>query len=108
MSLYGDYIKERENKNIVENENGFATYYFLPQGVYLENLYVKPSARGKFESAKLAEQVVAIAKEKGCTKMYTTIKPSTNGSTEALKLNLWYGFRLDFTEHNAIILVKDI
>ncbi len=45
MSLYGEYIKELQGKDILENENGFATYYPFQDGMYIENIYVRPAFR---------------------------------------------------------------
>ena len=46
MSMYADYIKETKNHKIVEHEDGFYEYSLKQECLYLENVYVKPSARG--------------------------------------------------------------
>lgn len=108
MSLFGDYIKERENKEIVEDSTGFATYSYLPQGVYIQDIYVAPDYRHAGTAAKFADQIAVIAKEKGHTKMYGSVMPSAKGATSSLKVLLAYGFQLDSAGPNAIIMVKDI
>jgi hypothetical protein len=46
VSLYADYIRETKDHTVVEDENGFYEYSLKENCVYLENIYVKPSARG--------------------------------------------------------------
>ena len=108
MSLFGEYIKERLNKDIVEDENGFATYYFVKDGIYLEDMYVLPSHRKTFYPKHLADKVASIGKEKGFNKMFTTVVPSTNNATVSLKACISYGFKLHSCEQNLIILVKEL
>lgn len=108
MSLFGDYIKERLSKEIVENDLGFCTYFFLQDGVYIEDLYVRPEYRKGHIAAKLADQVAEIAKEKGFKKMYGSVRPSSKGSTDSLKVLFAYGMRLDSAGPDAVITVKEI
>ena len=108
MSLFGDYIKERLDKSIVENEHGFCTYFFVNDGVYIEDLYVSPEHRKSHVAAKLADQVAEIAKEKGFKRMYGSVQPSAKGSTASLKVLLAYGMSLESSGPNAILMSKGI
>lgn len=108
MSLYGDYIKERLNKEIVESDVGFCTYFFVQDGVYIEDLYVKPEYRKGHIAANLADQVAEIAKQKGYKKMYGSVQPSSQGSTASLRVLLAYGMELESAQPNAIIMSKGI
>lgn len=108
MSLFGQYIKERENKEIIETDQGFATYFYLNDGVYIENIYVAPDYRHLKGASKLADQIAELAKAKGYSKMYGSVAPSTNNSTDSLKVLLGYGFQLQSAEHNFISFVKEI
>lgn len=108
MSLFGKYIAEREGKEIVEDAQGFATYCYLSDGVYIQDLYVDPDFRQKGCASKYADQVAEIAKAKGYTKMYGTVMPSASNSTDSLKVLLAYGFKLQSAAQNGIVLVKDI
>lgn len=108
MSLFGQYIKERENKEIVENDYGFATYTFVNDGVYIEDIYVIPSHRKSSIASELADAVAKVAKDKGLTKLYGSVVPSTQNSTISLKVLLAYGFKVNSSERNVIFMVKDI
>lgn len=107
-SLYGQYIKERLNKDIIETDKGFATYYFVNDSCYIEDIYIKSEFRKSNEASKLADQISIIAKEKGYKKLCGSVVPSSNNSTESLKVLLAYGFKLDSSVNNFIIMVKEL
>ena len=107
-SLYAQYLKERESKEILEDETGFATYTFVQDGVYIENIYTHPDYRQSGVASKFADKIAEIAKAKGYKKMYGSVVPTANNSTASLKVLLAYGFRLDSAQPNAIFMIKDI
>lgn len=108
MSLYADYIKERENKETVESELGFATYSFIKDGAYIVDIYVKPEYRKSHVASDLANQVTEIAKKKGLKKLFGSVVPSANGSTASLKALFSYGFKLVNSANDFIWLEKEI
>lgn len=108
MSLYAQYIKERDNKNIIEDEKGFATYCFIKDGTYIQDIYVHPDHRHSHVASQYADKIAQIAREKGHTKLFGSVRPSANFSTESLKVLLAYGFRIDSAAQDAIFLVKEI
>ncbi len=110
MSLYGDYLVERTNDQILENEYGFATYRFLEncKTVYIVDIYVIPEARVKGIATDMADQIEKIAKERGCIDMIGTVLPSAKGSTASLAVLLAYGMKLHSSAQDAIILRKEI
>lgn len=108
VSLYAQYISEREGKHILEHAQGFATYMFMEKGCYIEDIFVQKEYRKTGVAAHLADQIVEIAKEKGYTKLFGSVVPSANNSTESLEVLLAYGFRLDNTSNNFILMVKEI
>ncbi len=108
MSLYGQYIKERLGKEIVENENGFATYYYVDDGVYIEDIFVIKEARKSNVASKLADEIADIAKNKGVKKMYGTVVPTATGSEVSLKVLMAYGFKPHSAQTNLIVMVKEI
>lgn len=108
MSLFRDYILERGGKEIIESEKGFATYYYINDGCYIEEIFVKPEFRKSGEASKLANEISEIAKSKGCSNLYGTVCPSANGSTNSLKVLLAYGFKLDSSINNLIVMKKEL
>jgi GNAT superfamily N-acetyltransferase len=107
-SLYAQYIAERENREIVENPLGFATYHIKGPDVYIVDIFVIPECRTKGVAAGYADEIAKRAKARGCTKMFGTVVPSTNGSTASLRVLLAYGFQLISSANDFIILAKDL
>lgn len=109
MSLYGQYIKERLGKEILEcADKGFATYSFKDNSCYIEDIYVCPDNRHEHIASHMTNSIAEIAKNKGCTSLLGSIVPSANYSTDSLKALLAYGFELDSCINNFIVLKKDI
>ncbi len=109
MSLYGEYIKERQGDDILEVDEGFATYRFVDaETVYLVDIYVKPDARKYGHAAKLADTIASIAKQRGCKYMIGTVALGLKGSTDSLKVLLAYGMSLHQAQPSAIIMRKEI
>lgn len=109
MSLYADYIKERNGRGILENENGFATFeYVTDKLVYIVDLYVIPEKRKTHVASQLADQICAIAKESGRTQMLGSVDLSTKGSQESIKTLLAYGMKLTHTDKTVLYFVKEI
>jgi hypothetical protein len=109
MSLFADYISERENKGIIEDANGFASFYKLNDSVvYVEDVYVVPTMRKKKVASGYVDKIVELSKGQGFKSVYTTVKPSANGSTDSLHAILNYGFKLKASDKDAILFEKEI
>ena len=108
MSLYGDYIKAREGREIIEDEDGFATYKIFGEECYIADVYVRPESRKNLKSWKYIDQIREIAREKGCKCLTTTVVPVLEGSTFSTMAILQYGFRLHSSKENMIIFVKEL
>jgi predicted GNAT family acetyltransferase len=109
MSYYADYVHERTNDSVLETEKGFATYRFLDQKtVYIVDIFVAPKHRKQHAASDLADDVVKIAKDRGCTKLLGSVVPSTKGSTRSLCVLLGYGMTLDSSTNDLILFSKEI
>lgn len=108
MSLFAKYIEEIAGKEIVEDQLGFATFYPVNDGMYIEDIYVVPHARKAGVASVYADKIALIAKDRGFKKLYGSIKPTNKTSTDAMKALLAYGFKIDSSAMNAIALVKEL
>ena len=109
MSLYSNYLKEKTDISIVEDDKGFATYRFTDDGaVYIIDIYVLPDFRFAGVASEMADKIAAIGKEKGLSTMYGSINLKTKQSTESLKALLAYGFCLHSTATDFLLLSKEI
>lgn len=102
MSLYAQYMRERVDVYIEENEFGFASYKFHEDACYIEDIFVIPEKRKSNVASQLADNISKIAKEKGCVWLLGSVVPSSNGSTTSMKVLLAYGFDL-FKAHENFI-----
>lgn len=108
MSLFGQYILEREGKKIVEDNRGFATYFYVQDGVYIQDIYVNPDFRKSGAASFYADTIAEEAKAKGFNNMYGTVSPSAYGADASLKVLQAYGFKLDRLANGLIIMKKEI
>ncbi len=102
MSLYSEYILEREGKLIVECEEGFATYLIDGENCYIVDLYVRPAARKSGLAAKMADEIADRARALDCKWLLGTVNPATQGATTSLKVLLAYGMELAGIKDNLI------
>lgn len=107
-SLYGRYISEREGREILEDERGFATYTFTKDGIYIQEIYVLPEFRQEGVASQYADVIAGIAKANGLSKLFGSVCPSAKGSTASMKVLLAYGFEIESAAINMIYLVKNI
>ena len=114
MNLWSQYLQERLGKHVLERDEGFAVYSFVPWydkvAVYIEEIYVTPNAREKRLASDMADEIGKLAKEAGCDVMVGSVAPNANGATRSLKVLLGYGFQLAAIDptNNLIMFSKDI
>lgn len=108
MSLYADYILEREGRNMLESEHGFLTYIISGPDCYVVDFFVEQKFRRSGKGKLLADHIERIAKESGCTRLLGSIVPTAKGSTESLKVLLSYGYKLLSSRDNFMMLYKDV
>lgn len=109
-SLYAQYIKEREGKEILETDKGFATFTVLNNGeCYIQDIYVLPDHRQTGAASEMAARITEIAKSRDCHTLVGSVCVSTNNPTTSLKVLLAYGFKLHSVQNNNMIfLTKDL
>ena len=94
MSLYGRYLKERSNTDIIEFDYGFASYKYLPSGyVYILDMYVLPENRRSKYAYKLADMICEMAIEKGYNHLLVSADNRKNGYEVSIKVFEGYGMK---------------
>jgi ribosomal protein S18 acetylase RimI-like enzyme len=106
--MYADYIREREGKEVLETDKGFAVYSFEGPYCYIQDIYVKPDFRRSRAAWEMGETISSLAKAKGCKYLSGTVYAGTNGATESLVGQLAYGFKLHSAENGKILLYKEL
>lgn len=103
-----EYLKERENKQVLETEDAFCVYQDHENFTYIVDIYVRPEKRKLGLAATIADQVCDLAKDKGFKFVVGSVDVSALGATESLKVLLAYGMRVDSVVGNVIYFKKDI
>lgn len=109
MSLYAEYIQEREEKEIIESDKGFATFKTFDNGeCYLQDLYVIPSERQTGLATQMTDKIVDIARERGCKLLVGSVCVDDKYATRNMKVFLSYGMQIYKNTGSMIFLKKDI
>lgn len=108
-SLYAQYLTERTDDKIIEQEEGYVTYRYLSaQEVYIIDIFVLPKLRKNGIATNLADAVCKIAKNKGCKELIGTINPSAKGANESILTLIAYGMTMNSCADNIIVFKKEI
>lgn len=107
-SLLAQYIQEGKGKSTLESDKGFAIYSFVNDGCYIEEIFILKEYRKTGEASRLTDQIVEIARQKGCKKLLGSIIPSTSVATNSIRAMIAYGFKVTGSISNFIYLEKDL
>lgn len=108
MSLYANYLAEKTDRKIIENDFGFVIYSFNKDSVYLEDIYIDPPYRKQGYARMLSDLVADKAREENIKKMYGSVIPSTKDSNDSIKALQAYGMKLESCTNNFIVFSKEI
>lgn len=112
--MYADYLLESQGKHTLETPHGFLTYGFncVPGAVfphvYIEDLYVIPSARKTHVATEMADQVAAIARARGCKLLFGSVNARSSDPNRSLLVLQAYGMRLCSIATDTLWMVKDL
>lgn len=108
--MHAEHLREYYGKEKLVDPygRGFAVYYPLRDGMYVEDVWVRPEYRKQNVASGLVDKIAFVALTKGLKKLFVTVKPSYKHSTESMMVCLSYGFRLDSSTIDGIGLVKEI
>lgn len=109
MSLWADYVKEREGLDVLEKDYGFVCYkFFLPDECFVQAIYIRPQDRKNGIGTQLAKELEEMAREKGCKIMTCKIDHLEMNATLSLQAILSYGFKVIAADKQVIYLAKEM
>lgn len=109
MSLYGKYIKEQANRDIIESDFGFVTYLYLKNNqVYIVDIYVLPEKRRSKYASRLADAVCDEARLKGCTHVLGSADTRSPTFENSLKTLEGYGMKVYKVENSMVYYIKEL
>jgi len=107
-TLYGKYLTERTDREILECEDGFATFELNDEVCYIVDIFVDLSKRYTGLGSKMADEISEMARAEGCKWLLGSVDPLANNATESMRSLLIYGFELSHIEAPLIYLKKSL
>ena len=107
-SNYALYIKEREGRDIIEDEKGFASYLITGEQCYIVDVFIKKEHRRQGIPNKYFKQIEDIAREKGCTYLLGSACIKAPNINESMKWLLSIGYSLSSISGDMIFLTKEL
>ena len=107
MDLYKEYIKERENADIIIKGDGFLKYNIINGICLVADIFVREESRNILVTQMMRE-VTSIAKESGCLLLEAHVHLNTNNPELSLKACLAFGFKPIEANLNIIYMTKEI
>jgi GNAT superfamily N-acetyltransferase len=106
--MFEEYFKEKKSLECFKNEYGFILYRIVERDLYIRDFYILPEHRRKGIAFAMTDKLVFAAKSLGCNRIVADVEPEDSNSTESLKFILAYGFELNSSDENEILLTKEI
>lgn len=108
MSLYAEYLLEREGYSCLEDDDFFVTFKKLDDALYIRDMYISPNSRRKKKGTELGNMLEQLAKEEGCKALITSVDTGTQGWQASKKGIEKFGFKEIYTEESCIYYNKEI
>lgn len=107
-SLWSQYHMETEGHEVLEGKCGFIRYSFSGKLCLIHDLFVQKEFRRDRIAWDMADTVTMIARNHGCTHLWSRVGLGSATADAALKANLAYGFQVQSAEGGWIIMLKSI
>lgn len=107
-SLWARYYEEFNGTQMIETEWGFIAFNFLPEAVFVSEIFIVPEMRAGGLGLRLLEEVAEIGRKSGKTHILANVLLGTNVCAEALKTQLNVGFVPIAAESGKILLRREI
>jgi len=91
-TLFGQYIKEYYNGEILEADYGFAIYYIKDNACMIDDLYIIPEKRRSKYAYDLVRSIETMAKECRCNYLEAEAFTDSSGFEYSVTNMAHYGF----------------
>ena len=102
--LYAEYIKERENLELIQSEYGFISYRFEKDHLFIANIFVTKDKRKSGEAKKLVEELYTINNK---NKIICAVCTEANNWQESKRFIEYMGYRELYREYTLIFMIKE-
>lgn len=98
MNMYEQYIKERENLDVIKTDKGFIIYKMEFPNCIINDCFVLPEYRQEKHATFLANQIFEICKSAGVKAVYCFTDDNANGVDLSKFAIERFGFEFDLKE----------
>lgn len=108
MSHYGDYIKEKECKEIIEDHRGFAAFRVFPElkQLWIADFYLAPEHRKSMIGYSLFTDLEKVCQERDLNEMVCQVFTKSMNPEQSLMAVLKLGFKIMHIQDNHIIYLS--
>lgn len=107
-SLYYDYIKSREDSDVIESSDGFLIYTTTERGLFIKDAYVKPELRQKSVMSGFVHQLEGIARELCLEWIIAHVQLNDPGRKQTLMAAFKNGFELVDSNNVFLTIAKKV
>lgn len=107
-TLMKAYLKNQNDADIVEDENGFIIYRIVGEECYISELFVADHAKGTGKCKELINVLSDIARFEKCTFLSGKIHLVHAGANHTLGVALHLGFKVISADQNTIVITKQL
>jgi hypothetical protein len=113
-SLYAQYIKEREDHEVLEVDGGFVNYGFVinedtqERNCLINDIFVRKENRQRGIMSEMAKQVETIAKECNCVNLYGAVDSLALNANNSILAIQAYGMKLSHVTNGMIFFKKEL
>lgn len=109
MEKYALYIKERENAELYDCQEGFFTYKVTDNIFFIDNLFVLPEYRLKGIGRKLSDKMDELAKEHKCPLLMCTVSMDAEQPFDSAKFIKKMGYKYEtFDDKKNLMYFKKV
>lgn len=106
--FYAQYILERQGFESFWREHGFISYKVTGTECFLADMFVEAGARKTGKGRKLLEELIGIARYRGCNVITANIYLFDPNANNTLLAAMACGFRVEKCGNNVLLIAMEL
>lgn len=108
MNNYAAYLKERENKYILENRHGFIVYKINDKDCFIAEMFIQKEQRGSGLLEQMIGELTELAKLNKCETITATIFLNDRGANRTLRASQKFNFNIIQANNDVLLIQKGV
>jgi len=110
MSLWKEYIAEREGMETIEHENGFITFSINAKNkvCFIRDMFIRAEERNRGYGQLLFDELCDVALKAGAKELIAQVDTRAKNASHSLGVILSRGFEVLGAEHGVITLAREV